>query len=299
MSSNEAIEQPIDDAARNVTYLFSTFGIVFYCIYLAYISLIPFHNWAIPNHNVVQVLLYGWMNKIYTFDVIQNLLAYLPIGYFTVLILGIKRWVQGLFWGTVFAFLVSCSLEFTQTLNPVRVPSALDLMLNTLSGFLGGVIAAFFYEHWMKFFYGINNMIQPFSKDNPMPMVALMFIFCWCIYQWYPVVPVLHPDNIRAGYAYFLHTLAHPEMMNAFKVLSYACQAMLIYALSLISIKKHHFIFVFGYVTLILSLKIFMVGRVLALEALLGAFIGILCAYIMYLLGQQWQINQGLPRPQE
>jgi glycopeptide antibiotics resistance protein len=73
-------------------------------------------------------------DSIVLFDWVQNLILFLPFGFFCRLA-GARRGGAALC-----AFLMSAAVETAQMATPGRVPSAYDLATNTLGGFLGSVL---------------------------------------------------------------------------------------------------------------------------------------------------------------
>ncbi|MBL8470573.1 MAG: VanZ family protein [Rhodocyclaceae bacterium] len=118
---------------------------------LAYAALIilastnPFTGWRDPQVPPWQFLLGAWPRFFTTFDLITNLLAYVPLGYLLVPALQ-PRLKPG--WAAVAAALMGCALslcmESLQTYLPTRVASKLDLLTNS-AGSLAGAACGLFY----------------------------------------------------------------------------------------------------------------------------------------------------------
>lgn len=111
---------------------------------IVYASLFPFSGWRWPPGVALPALLRLplslWTDG---FDIVTNLLGYLPLG--ALLTLAALRAGHGalaaLARALLAAALLSYAMELTQTLLPARVPSALDWMLNTAGAALGGLVA--------------------------------------------------------------------------------------------------------------------------------------------------------------
>ncbi len=275
------------DAAQRRTLLVCRIAVPLFCLFITYCAIVPLGNWVVPEHDIMEVLLYGWIDKIYTFDVIQNLLLYLPLGFFAVFSLRVQHWI----WGLIYAFCISlfmcCALEYIQSYNPARVPSALDIILNTLSGFIGGAIAAMFYESWIKLFADFGQAINPTSFKRPWPFISLMVILCWGAYQWYPFLPTLHPGYISQGYAPLIEVFNDIQRIDIGKFISYASQALILYVLACVAFKHHPFLFTTGFICLILPMKILLIGRVLSFEAVFGCLCGLSFAIALHLISNQ------------
>ncbi len=112
---------------------------------VAYASLYPLSGW----HHAqglwsLAFLSLPWPRWWTWFDVIANLLGYLPLGalvYFGALRSGRSRRVAGAA-ALLFPSLLSLTLELTQNYLPQRVPSALDWVLNSAGAALGVLLAA-------------------------------------------------------------------------------------------------------------------------------------------------------------
>ncbi|HET9844004.1 MAG TPA: VanZ family protein [Gammaproteobacteria bacterium] len=262
-------------------------GVPFYCLFVAYCALIPFSNWRVPPGNIFDTLVYGWFDKIFLFDIIQNLLLYIPLGFFAVFAFRNPRRSPWL--ALLAAFIISCSmcslLEFLQSFNPARVPSALDIMLNTLSGVFGGILALLFYNEWIKSLHFLSEeVLFPISLRQPIPLLGLMIILAWGLYQWYPFLPSLHPEHLQYGFAPFKKVLHNFSLLNEQKLCSYATQAVILYCCALLACKKNHFLFIFWYILIILSFKALIIGRVLSFEAFFGSFAGLFIAGVLHQL---------------
>lgn len=109
---------------------------------IVYASLYPFSNWR--NQGISPfVFLTAPLPKYFTgFDVTANLLGYAPLGFLLTLAnlrSGHIKWAMWL--ALLGALLLSLSLETLQSYLPSRIPSNVDLALNTLGAALGAYTA--------------------------------------------------------------------------------------------------------------------------------------------------------------
>ncbi len=116
-----------------------------FCIYavlIVYASLYPFENWRFQGVVSWSFLTASWPRYWTSFDVLSNVLGYAPLGFLLALSLHRTRphWPAVLL-ATLFAGLLSFSLESLQMFLPVRVPSNVDLALNVLGAGAGAVVA--------------------------------------------------------------------------------------------------------------------------------------------------------------
>ncbi|NMM14789.1 MAG: VanZ family protein [Rhodoferax sp.] len=111
-------------------------GLIFYA------SLYPFSDWR-DQGIVPWAFLTSPLPKYWTgFDVAINVLGYMPLGFLLVLsALRSGRAPYAVVLATLLAGLLSLSMESLQGYLPDRVPSNVDLSLNTLGAWLGGLMA--------------------------------------------------------------------------------------------------------------------------------------------------------------
>ncbi len=124
---------------------------------IVYASLYPFVGWRVPPVGPFDFLLLGWPRWWTWFDVVSNLLGYLPFGF--LLFVALLRSGRGngaaaalaCFGGT----LLSLTMETLQNYLPHRVSSNVDLALNALGTTIGVAIGAALQwrggiERWQK-----------------------------------------------------------------------------------------------------------------------------------------------------
>jgi len=111
-------------------------GLIFYA------SLYPFAGWRYQGI-VPWAFLNSPLPKYWTgFDVAINVLGYMPLGFLlavSALRTGRGRYAVGL--ATLVAAVLSLTMESLQSYLPFRVPSNLDLALNTVGAWLGALVA--------------------------------------------------------------------------------------------------------------------------------------------------------------
>ncbi len=113
-----------------------------YTALAVYASLYPFADWrdqgVLPWAYLTAPLPKYWVG----FDVAINLLGYAPLGFLLALgalRTGQTRWAVAL--AVAGAFALSATMEALQGYLPARVPSNVDLVLNTLGALLGALLA--------------------------------------------------------------------------------------------------------------------------------------------------------------
>jgi len=115
---------------------------------IVYASLYPFVGWRIPGVGPLDFLLLGWPRYWTRFDVVANLLGYLPLGF--LLFVAIVRGGRGAGASALLACaggaLLALAMEILQNYLPHRVSSNVDLALNAAGTAIGVVIGALL--HW-------------------------------------------------------------------------------------------------------------------------------------------------------
>jgi VanZ family protein len=113
---------------------------------IVYASLHPFERWAWPVGAAARASWLPWPIYWSRFDVVANVLAYVPMG--ALLTLGWLRLRRPAPWSAIAAVAVgaalSLAMEMLQHLLPMRVPSRLDWVLNMAGAAIGaaGAVAA-------------------------------------------------------------------------------------------------------------------------------------------------------------
>jgi len=115
---------------------------------IVYASLYPFVGWRIPPVGPLDFLRLGWPRYWTTFDLVSNLLGYLPLG--LLLFVALVRSGRRARAAAVLAFaagaLLSLAMETVQNYLPHRVSSNVDLVLNAAGTAIGVAIGALL--HW-------------------------------------------------------------------------------------------------------------------------------------------------------
>ncbi|HSC65320.1 MAG TPA: VanZ family protein [Caldimonas sp.] len=115
---------------------------------IVYASLYPFVGWRIPGVGPLDFLLLGWPRYWTTFDLVANLLGYLPLGFllFVALVRGGRSAGSAALLAGAGAALLSLTMEILQNYLPHRVSSNVDLVLNAAGAALGVAIGLML--HW-------------------------------------------------------------------------------------------------------------------------------------------------------
>ena len=109
---------------------------------IVYASLYPFGDWRVPGHSPWQFLVLPWPRYWTAFDLVANLVGYMPLG---LLIFGacVRRGQapgRGLLVAVLVGTLLSFAMESLQNYLPRRVPSNIDLALNGVGSAAGAAL---------------------------------------------------------------------------------------------------------------------------------------------------------------
>jgi VanZ family protein len=129
---------------------------VYFCL-IVYASLYPFAHWRAQGV-APWLFLTAPLPRYWTgFDVVANVLGYMPLGFFLALsALRTDRGRFAFYAAALTAAGLSFAMECLQVFLPDRVPSNLDLLLNAAGGMLGAVVAwslerLGFLQRWGRF----------------------------------------------------------------------------------------------------------------------------------------------------
>lgn len=247
--------------------------------FIFYGALFPFENWCIPERPTFTILFFDWLEHIFLFDIVQNLLLFLPFGLFLgcLLILQKVSLKKTLLIPTIASFAISLTVELLQTFNPVRIPSLLDITLNVISGFWGASMASLFMRYYPEM---LNQVVNSLDIDRKQYLWAYLGMFVWlgfACYQIYPCIPTLHPQQLWEGVLPVFQCIKGDVPFYIDRLFLYTLQGTLVFFSSKLFLKPtHSFPLAAGFITLMLLTKITIVGRYLTLEMLLGCY-GAIC----------------------
>ena len=124
---------------------FFEFVVFAYCATIIYATLFPWVGWRVPSGSPFRFLGEPWPRFWTRFDVVSNFVAYLPLG--ALLALRLRATLRGILIvlaAVTAAAALSFTLESLQSYLPTRVPSRLDLLVNSAGGGCGALLAILF-----------------------------------------------------------------------------------------------------------------------------------------------------------
>ncbi|MGE3320209.1 MAG: VanZ family protein [Candidatus Berkiella sp.] len=248
---------------------------VLFTAFIFYGALFPFHDWRVPERPTLTILFYDWLNHIFLFDIVQNLMLFFPFGLLlgSYLLHNKASKKTTLLIPLLASFSVSLTVELLQTFNPVRIPSLLDITLNVISGFWGASFAHRFMRYYPQGLQQIANNIDMGSKQNLWPFLGMLTWLGFACYQILPCIPTLHPmqlwEGVQPVFQFFKGDV--PFYLDRFFL--YVLQGtMMFFSAKLFLKPKHSFAVLTGFISIMLMIKITIIGRYLTIEMLTGCY---------------------------
>jgi len=160
-----------------------------YALAIVYASLQPFSPWIVPGPDVPFFLFEGWPAYWTRGDVVLNIVAYAPFGFFAGLVpQRMRPWHRA-----AFAFIVGSALSFTmETLQmyiPPRDADVLDLVANSAGALLGGLGAAMLAVD-NRARTAVREVRQRLFLSERTGDVGLALLVLWLVAQVNPGIPM-------------------------------------------------------------------------------------------------------------
>jgi len=126
-----------EQASPLARYLF-----VAYALLVVYASLHPFSGWRDLGVPALAFLIARFSHPFHVFDVVANVVGYVPLGFLAVLAVHpLRRGRAAFTLGLLAAALLSLLLESLQLYLPARASSNIDLLANAAGGGIGALLA--------------------------------------------------------------------------------------------------------------------------------------------------------------
>ncbi len=156
-----------------------------YLLLIIYASWFPFAGWRASGLSPLSFLVLAMPRYWTGFDVMVNVVGYIPLG--TLFVLSLYPRVRGI-WAVLLAALlaalVSGGMEAVQTYLPSRVPSSLDLATNAAGGLIGTIIGALGARSFLnqsKLYLVRQRWFAPHASQG------LVLLALWPLAQIYPL----------------------------------------------------------------------------------------------------------------
>lgn len=240
---------------------------------ILYGSLFPFVGWTDGGVQPLAFLNLAWPRRLLTADVVTNVLAYVPFGFFLARLFGARTSsAAAAVSATMVGAALSFGVEFLQQYLPGRTASSLDLATNTVGTLIGAALswplradgrAGRRLQQWRNHWFTPGRMTD----------LGLVAIGLWALSQLTPLVPSLDIGNLRHGIAPLWHTLLQPTQFKTAEWLAYSLNLTGLALLArLLALPGRSAVVPFTvFVAAVLMLKIPVISRQLSAEAIAGA----------------------------
>lgn len=252
-----------------------------YALLIVYGSLYPFGDW-LPAEGMLAFLTAPWPRYIIRSDIIANILIYLPMGLLAARALRYRlRPGTAAVAATALCLLLSLVMESLQTLLPGRVSSLLDLLLNGFGG-LGGALLAGLTVNPPGPLRSLAALRREWFLPGRAMDLGLVALGLWALAQLTPLLLSLDTDHLRKGLLP-LWTPGFPLPFSWTQLAAYACAitGLGLFGTILTRAEKNMAVPFIGFVSVVLLVKILVMGRYLALETALGAAMGMVLTVIL------------------
>jgi VanZ family protein len=258
--------------------------------FIIYGSLFPFTDWRTPDSELF-AFLFAWPHAVERADIVQNVLAYAPLGLFIVLW---RKRVRSLAPPVVVALvcggLLSLLMEALQQYEPSRTSSLADLAMNLLGTFAGALLGAAL-DPGAPSTRRLHGVRDSWIVAGTLPNLGLAAIALWFLSQTSPLVPTFDIGQLRQSVAPLWLALHAPETVPMPALMVYTCNVLAI------GLVLRHILIpgrpLFAPFLLLLAVtfaaKILVQGRQLSLEALLGAALA--CTVLALIRSNNVKIN--------
>jgi VanZ family protein len=189
----------IDPALPASASTFARVGLLMYSFLIAYASLYPFSNWhsigLSPWHFLFMPMPHYWT----AFDVVTNIVGYLPLGMLVVFALYPRmRDGSAATVAVLYGLMFSGTMEAVQTFLPNRVSSNLDFLTNTTGTALGAIIGVLLSGLFLE-----QSRLLNIRREWLIPEAGrgLIVIGLWPLAQ-------IYPQSYLFGHGQFIPTLS-------------------------------------------------------------------------------------------
>lgn len=156
---------------------------------IVYASLQPFGPWMAPPAGTPFFLLTPTVPRFTRFDIIANVLAYVPFGFFVSLVRRSESPWPRFALSLVIGALLSTGLEALQMLLPSRVASAMDVLSNAAGAAFGGAFGVIFARS-PRARHAIRDARHRWVLEGKCGDIGLTLVLLWLVVQVNPGIPL-------------------------------------------------------------------------------------------------------------
>jgi len=157
-----------------------------YALAIAYASLQPFGEWLAPVTGTPFWAVAPWSLRATRFDIVANVLAYVPLGFFVALVpqhsVPARRAAIAIAAGAALSF----AMETAQWFLPARHANATDLMANATGAFAGGILGASYARSSLR--DAVHRVYRRAVLPGPVGDVGLALLAVWLVAQTNPAI---------------------------------------------------------------------------------------------------------------
>ena len=181
-----------------------------YAFLIVYASLHPLSGWSDSGVPILAFIDAPWPRYWTVFDLVTNVIAYLPLGFLlTLSLFGIRwRWLSVLL-ALLFGTALSFGLECLQNYLPTRVASNVDIGCNALGTLIGALIAA---RCGNRFFGRVSRWQSRLLAPYPYVDFGLVLVGLWLLTQLSPETDLFGVGDLR-----HLLSLLVPERIETYE----------------------------------------------------------------------------------
>ena len=162
-----------------------------YVLFIVYGSLSPFTGWRDQGLSFTEVLQEPLVLTFTAFDVVVNMLAYVPFGFFVGLALRPRFGIMAsVLFTVVCGMCVSAGMEYLQMYLPSRVSSNLDILTNT-SGMLAGALLAVSISSWAWLRHAVTRWRSHLFHHGRGTDFGMALLSFWVFGHINPTLPLL------------------------------------------------------------------------------------------------------------
>jgi len=157
-----------------------------YALAIAYASLQPFGEWMAPLPGTPFWAFAPWSMRATRFDVVANVLAYLPLGFFVALLPPRATPARRAAVAALTGAALSAAMETLQWFLPARSASTTDLVANAAGALAGGLAGAFYAQSRLRdaMRRGRGRAVLPGTTGD----VGLALLAVWLVAQTNPAI---------------------------------------------------------------------------------------------------------------
>jgi len=160
--------------------------VAIYALAIAYASLQPFGDWMAPVPGTPFWAVAPWSLRATRFDILANVLAYVPLGFFAALVPRRAAPTFRVLTAVVAGATLSFALETAQWFLPARGAGVSDLLANAAGALTGGIFGALYAASSLRDV--LRRALPRVVLPGPIGDVGLALLALWLVAQTNPAI---------------------------------------------------------------------------------------------------------------